>query len=117
VDSEVESLTVVVRFTFAGKVDVRTFREDNSYVVDVSSPDARSARRDGTVRSDELDEIGAELNGRRPAQPPPVEAPQTMPARSPPATAPPERGPPTPPPQREATAPAPQAPPNPAPAV
>jgi tetratricopeptide (TPR) repeat protein len=33
-DSDTDSVSV--RFAFAGKVDVRTFREDNSYVVDVT---------------------------------------------------------------------------------
>src|SRR6185436_10169569 len=75
IDSETEPSAAVVRFSFTGKVDVRTFREDNSYVVDVSSPDARAARREGSVRSDELNEITPQPN-----------APQTMPARTPLAT-------------------------------
>ena len=37
IDSELDQDTAVVRFTFGGKVDVRTFREDNSYVVDIGS--------------------------------------------------------------------------------
>jgi hypothetical protein len=34
----------VVRFTFRGKVDVRTFREDNNYVVDIGSAEVKDAR-------------------------------------------------------------------------
>ena len=41
IDSELDQEAVLVRFTFSGKVDVRTFREDNSYVVDVSTADAK----------------------------------------------------------------------------
>jgi tetratricopeptide (TPR) repeat protein len=38
VTSELDSDTAVVRFIFADKVDVRTFREENGYVVDVVNP-------------------------------------------------------------------------------
>src|SRR5262245_27996328 len=36
IEGESDHDSATVRFNFAGKVDVRTFREDNSYVVDVS---------------------------------------------------------------------------------
>jgi tetratricopeptide (TPR) repeat protein len=102
IDSELEQAAVVVRFSFGGKVDVRTFREDNSYVVDISSPDARAARRDGWVRSDELGELGGELS-RKPVAAG-ADPPQTVPSRQAPAPAPPpERRAPAPP-QREAPA-------------
>jgi tetratricopeptide (TPR) repeat protein len=42
VEAQVRPDTAVVRFDFAGKVDVRTFREDNSYIVDVQPLRARS---------------------------------------------------------------------------
>ena len=78
VDSELDQEAVLVRFTFAGKVDVRTFREDNSYVVDVSAAEAKNLRQDDSVRSDELSSLTDELNARK-ATPPAVEPPQTIP--------------------------------------
>jgi tetratricopeptide (TPR) repeat protein len=89
VDNELDENATVVRFTFSGKVDLRTFREDNSYVVDVSpaKPEAKSERQDDTVRSDELSALTAELIARKDA-PPAVEPPQTVPARSVPAVVP-----------------------------
>ena len=53
-----------MRFTFSARVDVRTFREDNSFVVDVETNERRNARPDGSVRSDELSEMAAELAER-----------------------------------------------------
>ncbi len=46
IDTEPSPDAVGVRFNFVGKVDVRTFREDNNYVVDVVTPDA-SGRGEG----------------------------------------------------------------------
>src|SRR5262249_33116454 len=46
VDSELDQDSTTVRFSFASKVDVRTFREDNSYVVDVSTVESRAGRQD-----------------------------------------------------------------------
>jgi hypothetical protein len=51
------SASASVRFALAGKVDVRTFRDDNSYVVDVVTPDAKKAR----------DEVEAQLESDEPA--------------------------------------------------
>src|SRR5262245_3440031 len=109
VDSEPEQDSVVVRFSFASKVDVRTFREDNSYVVDVTPGDAKQTRADGVVRSDEPAALAAELNGRREAPPPSVEPPQTVTVRAtPPATPAPAPNSPAqaPPRPREAAVPA-----------
>ena len=52
IDSELDQDSALVRFTFAGKVDVRTFREDNSYVVDVSAggSQGRASGRHGALR-------------------------------------------------------------------
>jgi tetratricopeptide (TPR) repeat protein len=81
IDSEFDHDSVVVRFSFANKVDIRTFREDNSYVVDVSIPEGRvTPRQDGAVRSDELSTVAAELAGRKNA-PEAAEPPKTVPAR------------------------------------
>ncbi len=43
IKTEMEEDSTLVRFTFAGKVDVRTFREDNSYVVDVVGSTGKAA--------------------------------------------------------------------------
>ena len=64
IDSEIDQDSAVVRFIFAGKVDVRTFREDMSYVVDVTPAEPRSARQDRTVRSDELSATGGGIGGQ-----------------------------------------------------
>jgi tetratricopeptide (TPR) repeat protein len=92
IDSELEQNAVLVRFNFSGKVDLRTFREDNSYVVDVTSTEAKASRRD-SVRSDELGALAGDVN-KRSAPPPAAEPPPTMPARGLP---PPERRAPAPP--------------------
>ena len=82
IESELDHDTVVVRFAFIGKVDVRTFREDLSYVVDVTPVDTKNSRQDVTVRSDELAALAAE--GRKPQPPAGVDPPQTVPAHVPP---------------------------------
>jgi hypothetical protein len=78
IDSELERETATVRFNFASRVDVRTFREENSYVLDVSSPDAKA---EAASRSDELAALAAELATRanRPADE--AEPPQGHPAK------------------------------------
>ena len=60
IDSETDHDTVLVRFNFGAKVDVRTFREDNSFVVDVESAERKAAPEEA-VRSDELSSLAAEL--------------------------------------------------------
>ena len=100
IDSDIDQDSVVVRFSFAGKVDVRTFREDLSFIVDVTPMETKSQRQEGTVRSDELSAMAAELAARTSAPPAGVEAPRTMPARPPqPAGSEPTRAPASPPPQ------------------
>ena len=86
IDSEVEQEAVMVRFMFAGKVDVRTFREDLTYVVDVTPMVAKATRSEGSVRSDELAAFAAHLAANKSAPPADVTPPQTVPARN---TAPP----------------------------
>ena len=85
IDSEVETEAVVIRFSFASKVDVRTFREDLTYVVDVSSAERKETNQGGVVKPDDLGAFVHELEGRKKTAPA-VEAPQTVPAR--PAAAP-----------------------------
>jgi tetratricopeptide (TPR) repeat protein len=67
ISSELEREIATVRFNFNGMVDVRSFREGNSYVLDVISPDAKA---EGANRGDELAALAAELATRaqRPAE-------------------------------------------------
>jgi len=66
---EIGDTSVAVRFTFDGKVDIRGFREDNNYVVDVGVPETTELK------------IPSAAAGR-PAPPPSgVAAPQTVPAK------------------------------------
>jgi tetratricopeptide (TPR) repeat protein len=41
IDSELRGDSALVRFSFAAKVDVRTFRDDNGYVVDITDIDSK----------------------------------------------------------------------------
>ena len=78
IESEAEQDSVTVRFNFADKVDVRTFREDLSFVVDVTPMEAKPVKVDGSVRSDELAAVSAELAARGKAPPAGVEPPKTI---------------------------------------
>src|SRR5262249_56577639 len=60
IDSDAEQDTATVRFSFAGKVDVRTFREDASFIVDVSPMEGQ--RGEAAPRSDSLASAAAELS-------------------------------------------------------
>ncbi len=83
--------TPTVQFSFLGKIDVRTFREDNNYVVDVqpivqrveTAPE-KPGKPSGLVSG---------LIETRPAAPAPAPAatPPPAPAASPPATTPPAK--------------------------
>src|SRR5262249_53775725 len=44
VDSQVGDQSTAVTFGLIGKIDVRTFREDNNYVVDIMPLDAKAPR-------------------------------------------------------------------------
>ena len=104
IDSETDHDAVLVRFNFSQRVDVRTFREDNSFVVDVEPADRKTARQDGSVRSDELATLPAELAERAKAAPN-VSAPKSVPARKG-APAPEQRAEPVQPPQQPQQPPA-----------
>ena len=80
IDSEIDQEAVLVRFAFGGKVDVRTFREDLSYVVDVTPTEAKSQRSESSVRSDELSAFVADLANRNAPPPAAVAVPPTVPA-------------------------------------
>ena len=93
IDTDIEQDAATVRFSFAGPVDVRTFRENLTYIVDVTSMEAKDSQPESKPRSDELSEMAADLAARTRA-PPAVEAPQTVPARpTPSAGAEPARAP------------------------
>jgi tetratricopeptide (TPR) repeat protein len=81
VDSESEQDTSTVRFSFAGKVDVRTFREDPSFVVDVTPMNARGHRGEA-LKSDDVAAAAADLETR--VRAPPLEAASAAPSRPPP---------------------------------
>jgi hypothetical protein len=51
VDSQSRGDSASVQFDFVGKVDIRTFREDNNYVVDVQ-PIRPQRRRSGSIRAE-----------------------------------------------------------------
>lgn len=67
---EIGENSVAVRFTFDGKVDIRSFREDNNYVVDVGVPETAELK------------IPSAAEAGNPVPPPGVSPPQTIPARS-----------------------------------
>jgi hypothetical protein len=71
------SASASVRFALAAKVDVRTFRDDNSYVVDVVTPDAKKGR----------DEVEAQLESDAPANLEDAAAVKNGPAAAPAKTA------------------------------
>jgi tetratricopeptide (TPR) repeat protein len=102
IESEPDHDTVIVRFNFSTRVDVRTFREDNSFVVDVETAERSRGARNGVVRSDELSEMAAELGARKQEPSASVAAPNTVPAREPapaPSVNAAQPPPPAPPPQ------------------
>jgi tetratricopeptide (TPR) repeat protein len=108
VDSELDQDTAVVRFTYRGKVDVRTFRDDNSYVVDISSAEVKDGRPLDGKPIDELASLAADLVAKKTPPPADLEAPQTVPAKAAPDAAEPKRAP-APVPARESAPPAPAA--------
>jgi Tfp pilus assembly protein PilF len=94
IDTDIEQDSSLVRFSFVGKVDVRTFREDLSYVVDVTAMDAKVSQVEAKPGSAELVAAVAELAVKARAMPTDVEAPQTVAAQpSPTAPAGEARGP------------------------
>jgi hypothetical protein len=49
INSQTQLTSAAVRFSFLSKVDVRTFRDGNSYVVDVVDPDRKAEQKAGAV--------------------------------------------------------------------
>src|SRR5580704_8491754 len=93
IDSELDQDTAVVRFVYRGPVDVRTFREDNSYVVDVGSAEIKDGKPLDMKPADKLAALAADLMVKRTAPPADVEPPQTVPAKAAAGAAEPKRVP------------------------
>src|SRR5580704_10902792 len=93
IDSELDQDTAVVRFVYRGQADVRTFREDNNYVVDVGSAEIKDGKSLDMKPADELAALAADLMVKRAAPPGDVEPPQTVPAKAAPGAAEPKRAP------------------------
>jgi tetratricopeptide (TPR) repeat protein len=85
IEAESSAEKPAVRFAFLGKVDVRTFREDNNYVVDIQ-PIARELT---VERPNPPSGLASALIETRPAATTPSTVPATSPAVPPQATAPP----------------------------
>lgn len=81
IDADTDKESTEVRFAFKNKVDVRSFREDNNYVVDIGASDAKESVV--VPKVPELAAAGAESKGPLAG----VEAPQTVPAKVTPAAA------------------------------
>jgi tetratricopeptide (TPR) repeat protein len=91
IDSEGDQDSATVRFMLRGKVDVRTFREDNSYVVDVGSAEIKDGQPLDARPADQLAALAADLMIKKAPPPSDAEAPQTVPAKAAPSAAEPKR--------------------------
>jgi hypothetical protein len=90
IESDADEDSTAVRIALSAKVDMRTFREDGSYVIDIGRPDPNQQTQ---AASDDMLEIVAPGNGERPANAPvaPASSPETHPAgKTAPAAAPPK---------------------------
>jgi tetratricopeptide (TPR) repeat protein len=112
IDADTDRDTASVKFAFAGQVDLRTFREDTNFVVDVSPIDAARAAKSGPLAGlDPPDTVPAApavpavkaAEPAAPAEPPApaaeptgerAEGPDVVPPAAPPAVA--EKEPPAP---------------------
>ena len=77
VDAEIGTDTAKVNFAFKDGVDIRTFREDNNYVIDVTPIESKAARNPVKEKSEEQAEATPET---APAVGP--KAPETVPSAS-----------------------------------
>jgi tetratricopeptide (TPR) repeat protein len=93
IDSESDGQTTSVSFAFIGKVDVRSFREDNNFVVDIVIIDGKQNQVDIIPPAAQAPAT-AETEPRLPPFPPitPLDAPVSMSAQAPPH---PPAGPPS----------------------
>lgn len=90
IESFADKDSATVKFAFADKADIRTFREENSYVLDIGASDDKDAAR--APGSDDPAGLGIEPRSRAGA-PAGVEAPATIPAKSEAARNPPPPAP------------------------
>jgi len=79
VDAETGEQSTTVKFTFIGKVDIRSFREDNTYVIDVAANNPAykrdaAAPRPAAAAAEPAPPKGGTLSG--------LEVPLTVPARA-----------------------------------
>jgi len=81
IDSEAGDQTTSVTFAFIGKVDVRTFREDNNFVLDVMTIEGRPSPIDQIPRAGPSRPLRPDADERGPAPIVDVESPQTVPAQ------------------------------------
>jgi tetratricopeptide (TPR) repeat protein len=105
IDSELDQDTAVVRFMYRGKVDVRTFREDNSYVVDIGSAEIKNGQPLDAKPTDQLAALAADVLVKKTPPPADTERPQAVPAKAVAGAAEPKR-PPVPAAPRDNTRPA-----------
>jgi tetratricopeptide (TPR) repeat protein len=80
VDAEGGSESTTVRYTFTGKVDVRTFREDMTFIVDVGAAGAGAAAPFATGPAIEVAENRPQPSTAEPQRPPQGSQPATPPA-------------------------------------
>ncbi len=64
--SELDQDTALVRFIYQGRVDVRTFREDNNYVVDIGSAELKQGGLLEGKPSDELAALALDATAKKP---------------------------------------------------
>lgn len=83
IEGFVDADASTVRFSFSGVADIRTFREDTNYVVDIGSSDGKESSNEAP-KSDDPAGMTAEPRGRN-APLPGLEAPETVPAKAAPA--------------------------------
>jgi len=68
INSEVEEGSTLVRFSFLSKVDVRSFRDDKSYVVDIVGAETKPGEQSGA--SESAPPVALALEAGPPEQPP-----------------------------------------------
>jgi len=93
IESRRDNDVTVIRFALSDKADIRTFREDNNFIVDVTPLDGKAPNAESSIRSDELTTLGKEAAGKAgssapvTAAPPVTMAPATIPAQTNPSPA------------------------------
>jgi tetratricopeptide (TPR) repeat protein len=81
IESKVDTDSVSVRFALAGKVDVRAFREDKTYIVDIGNLDVKKPKLEGLAAAGNPGDLAAAPAAAN-APVPNIEAPPTVPAQA-----------------------------------